>query len=272
MTWLSLPASAISARREQAILLAAAGVALTLAWWLMARAGEPHAWLTLLRPSALVWDLASWGAAVVVWQAMMIATMLPALMPWILTLAALGPEQGWSEGVGSSWRNHGSIGRVTTFVAGYFSVWLAYSVVAAGIQAMLLSSGAGLGHRPELMGSGGAPSVIGGAVLVVAGVFQFSAVKRSCLTHCRSPLAFFLARWNDGPMSGFRLGLAHGAYCVGCCWALMALGFALGAMNLLWMAALALVVAAEQLLPGGERFGRWVGVPLMVWGARLVMG
>jgi predicted metal-binding membrane protein len=104
-------------------------------------------------------------------------------------------------------------------------------------------------------------------VLIAAGAFQFMPLKGACLAHCRSPLGYFIARWQDGPIGGFRLGLSHGAYCLGCCWLVMLTALAMGVMNLAWMAVLTMIVALEQVAPGGIWLGRGFGVLLIAWGA-----
>jgi predicted metal-binding membrane protein len=108
-------------------------------------------------------------------------------------------------------------------------------------------------------------------LLVVAGVYQFTPLKQACLRACRSPFAFVLNHWRDGWMGALRMGLAHGAYCIGCCAVLMALLFLAGAMNLLWVAALAAFVFAEKLLPGGVWVGRAGGVAMLGFGVVLVV-
>ena len=100
---------------------------------------------------------------------------------------------------------------------------------------------------------------------VRAGVYQFSPLKRACLTQCRSPVNFLTAHWRPGVAGSFLLGMRHGIYCVGCCWLLMALLFVGGIMNLIWIAALSLIVFVEKILPGGERVGRVLGVVLIAW-------
>ena len=137
------------------------------------------------------------------------------------------------------------------FTAGYLIVWLAYSVVAALLQVTLARAGLLLDDRLA--------TALGGVVLVVAGAFQFMPLKGACLAHCRSPLSYFIAHWKDGPIGGLRLGLAHGAYCLGCCWLVMLTALAMGVMNLTWMALLTLIVVVEQVAPGGMWVGRMCG-------------
>jgi predicted metal-binding membrane protein len=106
----------------------------------------------------------------------------------------------------------------------------------------------------------------GAAVFAVAGVYQFVPLKRACLTHCRTPLAYFLTRWRNSPPGVFRMGFDHGLYCVGCCWALMTTALAVGVMNLWWMAALAAVALLEQVAPYGATLRRPLGGALLVAG------
>ena len=105
------------------------------------------------------------------------------------------------------------------------------------------------------------------AVLIIAGIYQWTPLKEACLRHCRSPLTFLLFHWREGGLGAFTSGLGHGAYCLGCCWMLMALLFVGGIMNLGWIAAIALIVLIEKTLPWGGWMGRITGVLLVIWGA-----
>ncbi len=129
---------------------------------------------------------------------------------------------------------------VTVFGAGYLVVWGGFSVVAAVAQWFL--------HRAQLLSPMMASSsvVLGGILLLIAGIFQFTPLKRSCLTRCRAPLDFITAHWREGWRGAFIMGLEHGLFCLGCCWALMALLFVLGVMNLLWIALLTILVGLEK--------------------------
>ncbi len=113
---------------------------------------------------------------------------------------------------------------------------------------------------------------LGGSLLMVAGAFQWSRLKYVCLTHCRSPLSFLMSDWREGAWGALRMGLHHGAYCVGCCWILMGLLFVVGVMNLLWIAALAGFVLLEKVAPKGQAVSRATGVLLLGWGALMVAG
>ena len=205
------------------------------------------------------------------WMLMMVVMMFPAVLPWLTGFAALSRDRD-SGSIRGSW--------VALFGLGYCATWLAFSVVGASLQIGLRSWG--LLGVSALEGSAlgvsalGAPGALGtplaGIVLVGAGLYQVTPSKTACLAHCRTPMSFFLARWRDGPVGAFRMGAFHGAYCVGCCWALMLTGFALGVMNLAWMAVLTVVIAVEALAPRGDRFGTVAGAALVVWGLVLLSG
>ena len=199
---------------------------------------------------------ASLVATTAMWMLMMVVMMLPAVLPWLTGFAALARDRG-SSAVRGGW--------VAFFGFGYFAAWLAFSVVGASLQVGLRSWG--------LMGvSAALLAPLAGLVLVGAGLYQVTPAKARCLEHCRTPMSYFLSRWRNGPAGAFRMGLSHGAFCVGCCWALMLTGFALGVMNLAWMAVLTVVIAVETLAPRGERIGRLAGAALVVWGLILLSG
>lgn len=190
--------------------------------------------------------------AVALWFGMVVVMMTPTVLPWArayATLAAPTPAAG-------SWRH------ALPFVGGYFGLWAAYSVGMAALQLLLARAGLLLDDRLAARA--------GAIVLLAAGAYQFAPLKAACLTHCRNPLTYFLARWKDGPVSGVRLGVAHGWFCLGCCWALMLTALAMGAMNLWWMAALTVVMAAEQVAPAGVGLGRLFGAGLIGWAVWLL--
>jgi len=192
--------------------------------------------------------------AAVMWQMMMIGMMTPVAAPWLRTAFMFSEAHSAYE----------RFSRTVMFAGGYFVVWAAYSGVAAGTQVAL--------HNAHLLGEEGAlQRPLAGTLLIVAGLFQFSPLKRACLTHCRNPLTWFLARWRNGPPGLFRMGMSHGVYCVACCWALMATAFALGVMNLAWMGVLMFAACAEQILPWGKGVAVFVGAGLVGWGVRLVL-
>lgn len=185
------------------------------------------------------------------WAAMMLAMMLPSAAPMILLYGAVAGRTSGSPSIGF-------------FASGYALVWTGFSVGAAGLQlalheAMLLS--------PGLRVTGAA---LGGVVLVAAGLYQLTPLKHACLRRCRSPVAFITRHWRPGAGGALRMGLVHGLYCVGCCWALMALLFVGGVMHLLWVAVIALAVLVEKVAPAGHAVARAAGVVLTVWGAGVI--
>ena len=149
---------------------------------------------------------------------------------------------------------------VALFCAGYLAIWFLFSLLAT-LGQWLLERALLLTPMME-----SASPVLSGVLLVAAGLYQFAPLKRACLTHCRSPIGFFLTRWRNGPAAGFRIGLEHGIHCLGCCWALMATALAVGVMNLWWMAALAAIALVEQVAPHGDTFRRPLGVALIAAG------
>lgn len=198
-----------------------------------------------------LWVLA---LALPMWAVMMVAMMLPAASPMILAYARVHRQRKATGGaVVPTW----------IFVTGYLLVWMNYALLAA-IAQWALYQGAVLNAPMGRIGN-----VAAGVVLIAAGSFQFSRVKHACLQQCRSPIGFVLTEWREGYSGALVMGLRHGAFCVGCCWALMLLMFAGGVMNLAWMAALALYFLAEKLLPGMHRVSRVTGALLIGAGAVL---
>jgi predicted metal-binding membrane protein len=114
--------------------------------------------------------------------------------------------------------------------------------------------------------------MLGGALLITAGIFQWTPLKNACLTHCRSPLGFLMTDWREGRWGAFQMGLKHGVYCAGCCWMLMALLFVAGVMNVWWIAILTVFVLVEKIVPKGLWAGKFVGVLLAAWGIWLLAG
>ena len=189
------------------------------------------------------------------WMAMMVAMMLPPVLPWVLLFASTNRSRD---------PEAGPYFPTALFLGGYFAAWAPYCLAAALAQG-LLQQAAWLSTVDLRVG----PQA-GGALLVAAGLFQVTPLKAACLKHCRTPLGFFLERWRDGPAGAFGMGLRHGLYCLGCCWALMGLSFALGVMNLLWMAVLTGILCVEKIAPGGQALSRAFGVLLTVWGIWLL--
>ena len=199
------------------------------------------------------WSMANWLAVLTMWTVMMAAMMLPSAAPMVLCFAALNRRR--SEGA-----------RTLLFVAAYLALWTAFSGAATATQWALQSIG---WVSPMIVSMS---SMLSGALLLIAGVFQLSRFKHACLRACRSPLGFLMSDWRDGLWGAWHMGICHGLYCLGCCWALMALLFVGGVMNLLWIAALASLVAIEKLAPKGEVVAQLLGgVMIGVGVVRLVL-
>lgn len=199
---------------------------------------------------------AGFAGASALWFVMMVAMMLPAVWPWLRLFGSMAPR---------AWPGRRAGWATAQFGAGYFAVWWAYSVAAAGLQI-------GLRQLALLRADLTLGATAAGVLLLLAGLFQLTPLKDACLRHCRNPLGFFLARWDGGPTGPFRMGARHGVFCVGCCWALMALAFVLGLMNLLWMAVLTVMIVAEQRVSRAWRLREAFGVGLALWGVALLLG
>ncbi len=185
----------------------------------------------------------------VMWTVMMVGMMAPSVTP-VLLLAANAPRS----------ERH-VIPPVLLFGAGYLLVWVGFSAIATVTQ-WLLHAGALL--SPAMAAS--SPR-IAGAILIGAGLYQLTPLKNMCLTHCRSPIDFLMSHWRGGRAGPIRMGVHHGLYCLGCCWALMAVLFAVGVMNLLWVAGLALLVLVEKMMPATVLVSRMAGAALLIAGA-----
>ena len=149
---------------------------------------------------------------------------------------------------------------------GYLTAWTGFSVLATLAQWGLLTAAL----VSPMMAS--TSNILGAGLLLMAGFCQFSLLKYACLAHCRSPLGFLATEWREGSWGAFRMGLKHGVYCLGCCWALMGLLFAFGVMNLLWIAGLSILVLAEKIAPFERLVSSIAGLVFIGWAAWLVMG
>jgi predicted metal-binding membrane protein len=203
---------------------------------------------------------ASWtfGYAVLMffmWWIMMAAMMLPSAAPVILLVTVLNRRARPDR------MPYGASG---FFAAGYLIMWGCFSLVAAAAQWGLTESG--------LLSSGtqSTTSGLAGGLLIAAGLWQLTPIKRTCLRHCRSPVRFLTQHRRKDNVGGLVMGMEHGAYRLGCCWFLMALLFVGGAMNLYWIMGLAIYVLVEKMLPAGQQVGRIVGAGLVLWGLAMI--
>jgi predicted metal-binding membrane protein len=206
-------------------------------------------------------DPGGFGFYVVSWVVMMSAMMFPSIAPMVLTF---GFVQRRRHARGSVVRTVSS----SVFVAGYLVTWTAFGLLAYGLYVGVRSL-----SITELSWHRGGRYLAGG-VLLAAAIYQLTPLKDACLRRCRAPLDFVMTNWRDGPVGALRMGIVHGAWCVGCCWGLMAALFALGVMSLTWMIAIAGLIAIEKLLPWRTLANRLVALTLAVLacGVALVPG
>jgi predicted metal-binding membrane protein len=207
-----------------------------------------------MAPALKPWSIADFGFTFAMWAVMMIGMMTPSAAPMILLYAR----------VGRAARAQGKPFAATFwFTGGYLLAWSGFAFVASLAQAALASAAL---VTPMLALTN---NVLGGAVLIAAGLYQWSPLKESCLGHCQAPLAFLQLHggFKRDPTGSLSLGLKHGLYCIGCCWALMTLLFVGGVMNLLWIAALSILVLLEKIVPAGLLIPRAAGLVLIGAGA-----
>jgi len=196
-------------------------------------------------------DPGSLGFYTASWAVMMAAMMLPSVVPMVLTFATIAERR----------RERGPIGRATStgiFVAGYLVAWTCFGLAAYGLYVGVRSL-----SIPALSWHHGG-RYVAGAVLIAAAAYQLTPAKDACLRRCRGRLDFLLTQWREGGAGALRMGVVHGAWCVGCCWALMASLFALGLMSLTWMIVIATLIASERLVPSKVLANRSVTSVLLV--------
>lgn len=202
------------------------------------------------------WTVTTFVLMALMWWVMMIGMMVPSAAPMVLLFGSEQHRRLPAER---------STLRVALFVAGYLTVWAAFSVFATSVQwsftmGQLISSMEFTATRR-----------LGAVLVAIAGAYQLSPLKSVCLRQCHSPAEFLSSHWRAGSAGAWRVGLEHGLFCVGCCWLMMALLFLVGVMNLLWVAALSVFVLLERLLPRGEWLARASGVPLLAFAAYLLV-
>ena len=202
------------------------------------------------------WNLTHAWWMFFMWAVMMVGMMVPTAAPTTLVYAAVARKAA---------REGTPIAPTAAFVLGYVGVWTLFSIGATAAQwaldqAALLS--------PMIVTTS---PLLGALLLVGAGVYQLTPAKEACLRHCRSPIEFISERWMPGTTGALRMGLAHGAYCLGCCWILMGLLFFGGVMSLVWIAGITAFVLAEKLLPHGLATARLAGVAMVLFGTFLAI-
>jgi predicted metal-binding membrane protein len=198
-------------------------------------------------------DLGGLGFWVTAWVVMMAAMMFPSIAPMVVMQARI--EEGK--------RRHGQAteaGTTALFVSGYLVTWTAAGLIGYAIFEI------GKSLSPGFLSWDSSGPYIAGGVIVVAAIYQLTPLKDACLRRCRSPMMFLLTAWRPGRIGALKMGLEHGAWCVGCCWGLMAALFALGVMSIGWMVLVAALIATEKLLPWRAVANRSVAIVLLVLG------
>jgi predicted metal-binding membrane protein len=206
--------------------------------------------VSALTKGQMPWSLFTFLLMFIMWSVMMIGMMIPSAAPMILLFARV--QRG-------NLPDQAPTAHIAAFTAGYLLIWVFFSLIATALQwalteLRLLSSMMEVTSRWLAVG-----------ILSAAGIYQITPLKLACLKRCQSPLGFLVSHWKDGLAGALSMGIEHGTFCLGCCWLLMALLFVGGAMNLLWIAAIASLVLIEKVSPGGEVFGRVTGVSLIVF-------
>ena len=259
-------------RRDRTI-IAAALVALTLLawgdlWWLaddMAMGGMDMtgfrmvpAGIGMMMPAAASWRPIEFAFVFAMWVVMMIGMMTPSAAPMVLLYARVGRQAA---------NQNRPFAATIWFLGGYFLAWIVFSLIATlaqwGLERAALLT-------PMMAGASG---IVGGCLLIVAGLYQWSPLKDVCLRQCQAPWLFVQRHggFRRDAKGSIALGARHGAYCIGCCWALMAPLFVGGVMNILWIAALAILVLGEKVIPAGRQISGIVGAGLIACGAWLLV-
>jgi predicted metal-binding membrane protein len=245
-------------RRERLIIGGCLAAVVVLSWLYLVH--TKTAMPDMDMPGMVMVDLQRWGPITVLllfvmWSVMMVAMMVPSAAPMILAFVTVNQRRQAA--------NRPFV-PVAIFLLGYLAVWTAFSALATLAEWGL--------HQAAMLSTTmtATSTALNGGLLIAAGVFQWTPMKRACLKGCRTPLSFLMSEWRDGAGGAFVMGIRHGAYCVGCCWFLMALLFVAGVMNLLWVAVIALFVMAEKISPKGELLARVAGVGLVIAGVTLI--
>lgn len=213
--------------------------------WAMVDGSHPLA--KLMMPMSPAWSVANVLGVFAMWAIMMLAMMLPSAIPMILSFVNLSRQK---HRVAHGW----------IFVGAYLLIWTVFSAFATLMQWVLQVTSL---ISPMMVSQ----SIwLTATLLMVVGLTQFTALKQACLRHCRTPMGYLLTEWKQGAYGAWRMGFKHGLYCLGCCWAMMGLLFVTGVMNLVWVAALTVVIIIEKIHPAGEKLGKYLGAILILFG------
>ena len=249
----------VAQRRDHIIILAGLAAITVLAWAYLFYLAAKMAGMDM--GMAAMSQVQPWTATdllltFIMWSVMMVAMMTPSASPMVLTFTQIGRQR--------QVKNQ-PFAPTSFFLLGYLLVWIGFSGLATLLQWGM--------HSAALLSPMMATTspILGGVILLAAGIFQFTPLKHLCLAHCRTPMGFILTEWREGRSGALVMGLKHGRFCLGCCWFLMALLFVAGIMNLLWVAIIAAFVLIEKAAPDGGWVSRTAGLFLIGWGIWLLL-
>lgn len=208
-------------------------------------------------PVVQPWGAVDYGLMFIMWAVMMFGMMTPSAAPMVLTYTKISRRQQ---------TELKPVLGTAVFYLGYLLIWTIFSAVATLAQGGL--------HAATLLSPmmETTSPILGGIILIAAGVFQFTPLKQACLSHCRTPLGYFMTEWRDGSWGALVMGIRHGAFCVGCCWLIMALLFVAGVMNLFWIGVIAAYVLLEKVVPNGRYVSWGFGALMLGWGIWMIAG
>jgi predicted metal-binding membrane protein len=245
-------------KRDRAIVLFGLVTISVLAWIYILRMawGIRNMDMTIGMPHMHTWEAFDLVMVFVMWAVMMVAMMVPSTSPIVLAFAKI-------------YRKRRECDRLLVptgaFLLGYLVIWTGFSFLVTlaqwGLHSAALLSPMMVSTSP----------ILGGLLLLFAGIFQLTPLKQACLSYCRSPIGFLMSEWREGTQGAFMMGFRHGCYCVGCCWVLMLLLFVTGVMNLLWVAIIAGFVLIEKMFPFGVWVSRVAGLLLIGWGISMLL-
>jgi predicted metal-binding membrane protein len=243
-------------RRDRLLVVLSIAAITVLAWLDLIRRGADVRSMVMDAAAVRAMDTSTWGvrqwlSLSAMWAVMMIGMMLPSVAPTLLHMLQIFRRRG----------DRFARASAAAFTGGHLLPWMLFSVLAATAQIFL--------HRAALLGTemSSESMVLTGSLLLTVGIYQCLPVKTACLKYCRPPMRFLSMERRDGTIGALRMGVEHGGFCVACCVALMALLFVFGVMNLLWAAAITVLVFVEKITPPRARVEYLSGIPLIVWGA-----
>jgi len=250
-----------SPKRDRLVVIAGLAAISALAWIYVFQVASSMTGMDvksteMSMPATQAWRSGDILLTFMMWAVMMVAMMTPSATPMILTFAKVNRQRQ---------ADQTPLPATIVFLLGYLIVWISFSAGATFVQWGLHSAAL---LSPELIS---VTPLVGGILLILAGIYQFTPLKRVCLSQCRTPLGFLMTEWREGTKGALLMGARHGVYCVGCCWLLMALLFVAGVMNLLWVAVIALCILVEKIVPAEQWVSRAIGLLTIGWGAWLLV-